>query len=194
MSISLKKGHKVDLTKSHPDLTKVTIGLGWDPVKSGFFSSNIDCDASAVLLDETGKLTKNANLVYFGNKKSPCGSVVHSGDNLTGTGDGDDEQIHMDLKNVPNDVHRIAFIVNIYKCEERKQHFGNVKNAYIRAFDPGKMIGNELIRYDLTNDYSNMTAIVLGEIYRHNGEWKFSATGEGTVDTNIKQLVGRIYS
>lgn len=175
-------------------MNKISIGLGWDPLKSGFFSNNIDCDASAVLLNETGKLLENANLVYFGNKKSPCRSVVHSGDNLTGVGDGDDEQIHVDLASVPNDVHRIAFIVNIYKSEERKQHFGNVKNAYIRAFDPSKKLDNELIRYDLTNDYSNMTAIVLGELYRHNGEWKFSATGEGTVDTNIKQLVGRIYS
>ncbi|WP_054025141.1 TerD family protein [Bacillus sp. FJAT-28004] len=184
MAISLVKGQKVDLTKGNAGLSKVIVGLGWDPaaVKGGFFgmkkAANVDCDASALLLDANGKLSGEKNLVCFYNKQSGCNSVVHTGDNITGDGDGDDEQIIVQLDRVPADVHKILCVVNIYECESRKQDFGMIKSAFIRIVNPAN--NQELIRFNLTDDYSGKTALVVGELYRHNGEWKFNAIGEGT--------------
>lgn len=197
MAISLVKGQKVDLTKGNAGLTRITVGLGWDPAEiesKGFFGkkkskANIDCDASALLLDGSGKLTKEKNLICFHNLKSPCGSVVHTGDNLTGEGDGDDEQINIDLQNVPADVERVLMAVNIYDCENRKQDFGMIKSAYIRVLNPAN--NTELIRFSLTDSYAGMTALVVGEIYRHNGEWKFNAIGEGAHAAHINILARR---
>lgn len=184
MAISLVKGQKVDLTKGNAGLSKVIVGLGWDPLqaKSGFFgmkkAANVDCDASALLLDANGKLSGEKSLVCFYNKQSGCNTVVHSGDNITGEGDGDDEQIIVELNRVPAEVQKILCVVNIYECEARKQDFGMIKSAYIRIVNPSN--NQELIRFNLSDDYSGKTALVVGELYRHNGEWKFNAIGEGT--------------
>ena len=200
MSINLQKGQKVDLTKGNAGLAKIMVGLGWDPVKKaggGFLGGllgggggqNIDCDASVIMLDANGKLSKKQNLVYFGNLNSPCGSVKHMGDNLTGAGDGDDEQIIIDIKKVPQDIHKLVFVVNIYDCVKRKQDFGQIQNAFIRVVDSST--NKELIKFNLTDNYAGRTALVVGEVYRHNNEWKFAAVGEGTTDTSLSELVKR---
>ncbi|MFF0828082.1 TerD family protein [Brevibacillus porteri] len=197
--VSLQKGQKIDLTKGNAGLTKLLVGLGWDPVKKsggllgGIFgggsNANIDCDASVIMLDQNGKITKEKNLVYFGNKKSPCGSVSHSGDNLTGDGEGDDEQLNVDLSRVPNDVHKLVFVVNIYDCVSRRQDFGMIGNAYIRVVNASN--NQNLCKFNLTDNYSGKSSLIVGELYRYDGEWKFSAIGEGTTDTAISQLVRR---
>ncbi|AGL00490.1 TerD family protein [Desulfoscipio gibsoniae] len=202
--INLQKGQKIDLTKTNPGLTKIMVGLGWDPADNhggggkgllgslfggGAKTSNIDCDASVFMLDAKGKLAKNKNLVYFGNKTSPCGSVRHSGDNLTGEGDGDDEQIMVDLSRVPADVHRLVFVVNIYDCEKRKQHFGMIRNAFIRVVNTSN--NQELCKYNLSEGYENKTTLITGEVYRHQGEWKFAALGESTTDPGLQSLSRR---
>lgn len=197
MSINLVKGQKIDLTKGNAGLTKVTVGLGWDPAvieKKGFFGTkkeavNIDCDASAILLDENGRLTQEKNVVFFANLKSPDGSVHHSGDNLTGDGDGDDEQISVELNKVPANVHRIVFVVNIYDCVNRKQDFGMVQSAFIRVVNSSN--NQELIKFNLTENYSGKTSLIVGEMYKHSGEWKFNAIGEGSNDATVGQLVRR---
>jgi tellurium resistance protein TerD len=197
LTISLVKGQKVDLTKGTAGLSKVVVGLGWDPAvveKKGFFGSKktaveIDCDASVILLDENGKLTKEKNVVFFANLQSPDGSVVHSGDNRTGEGDGDDEQISVNLGQVPADVSKIVFVVNIYDCVNRKQDFGLIQSAYIRLVNDFNK--QELIKFNLSDDYSGKTSLIVGEIYRHSGEWKFNAIGEGITDTTVGQLVKR---
>jgi len=193
MTISLVKGQKVDLTKGNAGLSKITVGLGWDPVKKkGFFGSrtvDIDCDASALLLDENGKL-RDKHLVCFYNLKSIDGSVVHSGDNRTGEGDGDDEQITVDLTRVPSHVHKILFVVNIYDCVNRKQDFGLVSSAYIRVLNQANE--QELIRFNLTDSYAGKTALIVGEIYRHGGDWKFNAIGEGSFAAHV-DLLARNY-
>jgi len=191
MSISLVKGQKIDLTKGRAGLTKVTVGLGWDPVKSrGFFGmkkqANIDCDASVLMLSEQGKLTDDHHVICFYNKQSPCQSIIHSGDNITGEGDGDDEQIFIDLAKVPANVNKILAVVNIYDCVNRKQDFGMIQSAYIRIVDGTS--GSELIRFNLTEGYAGKTALICGELYRHDGEWKFAAIGEGTHAVHINQL------
>lgn len=193
MSISLQKGQKVSLSKENAGLSEVIIGLGWDEaeqVRDGLFSiirqkQSIDCDASAFLL-KNGKLTEDDDVIYFGNLKHNSGTVKHMGDNLTGEGDGDDEQIVVDLSKVPSEYDKIVIVVNIYKCVERKQHFGMIKNAFIRLVDARN--NNEICKYNLTEDYSDMTAMIFGEVYRHNGEWKFNAIGEGTTDRGIEDL------
>lgn len=199
--ISLQKGQKIDLTKGNPGLSKVLVGLGWDPVKKsggllgGLFGggqANIDCDASVIMLNEHGNFTKETNLVYFGNKRSACGSVLHSGDNLTGEGDGDDEQISVELSRVPSDVHKLVFVVNIYDCVKRRQDFGMIANAYIRIMNGVQ--GQELCKYNLTENYAGKTSLIVGEIYRHAGDWKFAAIGEATTDSSISQIVGRYTS
>ncbi len=176
MAISLKKGQKVDLTKGKPGLTKVIVGLGWDINKydGGF---DFDLDSAAFLLGETGKVNSEADFIFYNNLKDVAGSVVHQGDNLTGLGDGDDEQVRIDLSKVPANVHKIDFTVTIHDAEERAQNFGQVSNSYIRVFN--EETGEELIRYDLGEDFSIETAIVVGELYRHGEEWKFSAIGSG---------------
>lgn len=193
-SINLVKGQKIDLTKGNAGLTKVIVGLGWDPVQTkGFFgmkkAANIDCDASALLLNEFDKLAKDNQLVCFHNKTSPCGSVIHSGDNLTGDGDGDDEQIYVDLAKVPSEVHKVLVVVNIYDCENRKQDFGMIQSAYIRIMNGTS--GAELIKFNLSDNYSGQTALVCGELYRHGSEWKFAAIGEGTHAPHINLLANR---
>lgn len=193
MSVSLTKGQKVDLTKGNAQLDVLNVGLGWDPVKSGgLFSRSqaMDIDASAILLDQHGKLVTRSNLVYFGNLQSGCRSVVHSGDNLTGAGSGDDEVIAVHLSKVPQDVHRIVFVVNIFDCTNRRQDFGQVRNAYIRVVDKSKR--SEVLRFNLTDDYSGKTSLVVGEVYRYNGEWKFSAVGRGSQDRTLQELVSSI--
>ncbi|MCI9006384.1 MAG: TerD family protein [Lachnospiraceae bacterium] len=194
MSVSLQKGQKVSLSKDNAGLSKVMIGLGWDEVqqkKKGFFSAkpqDIDCDASAFLLID-GKLRDKKDIVYFGNLRHPSGTVQHMGDNLTGAGEGDDEQILVDLAQVPSEYDRIVVVVNIYQAVQRKQHFGLIQNAFIRLVDGRN--NTEMCRYNLTDDYSGMTAMIFGEVYRHNGEWKFNAIGQGTTDPGIGELANR---
>ena len=176
MPISLKKGQKVDLTKTNPGLTKICIGLGWD-VNKYDGGSAFDLDTAAFLLGENGKVREQGDFVFYSNLSHASGAVVHQGDNLTGEGEGDDEQIIVDLSKVPVDVTRIAFTATIYDAEERKQNFGQVSNAYIRVVDTAN--NNELIRYDLVEDFSIETAVVVGELYRNGSEWKFNAVGSG---------------
>ena len=176
MAVSLKKGQKVDLTKGNPNLTKVLIGLGWD-VNRYDGGKDFDLDAAAFLLGGTGKVRDDNDFVFYNHLKHESGSVEHMGDNLTGEGEGDDEQIKVDLSKVPMDVQKIDFTVTIYEATERHQSFGQVENAYIRVVDDAT--GKELIRYDLGEDFSIETAVVVGELYRHGGEWKFNAIGAG---------------
>ena len=193
MSISLQKGQKVSLSKENAGLSQVLVGLGWDEAqpKGGFFAPKpkpIDCDASALLL-RNGKLRDKADLIYFGNLSHMSGTVQHMGDNLTGAGEGDDEQILVDLARMPEEYDRIVIVVNIYQALKRKQHFGMIQNAFIRLVDAKN--NREMCKYNLTENYSGMTAMIFGEIYRHNGEWKFNAIGQGTTDPGLGELVGR---
>ena len=198
MSISLKKGQKVSLTKESAGLSNVLVGLGWDAAESekkGFFASllgsgsaDIDCDATAILL-KGGKFCDKSDVVYFGNLQHKSGTVRHMGDNLTGDGDGDDEQIVIDLSKVPSEYDRIVIVVNIYQAVKRKQHFGMIQNAFIRLVDARN--NKEMCKYNLTENYSGMTAMIFGEIYRYNGEWKFNAVGNGTTDPGLGELCQR---
>lgn len=193
MSISLQKGQKVSLSKESAGLSNVLVGLGWDEVKrsGGFFRPKpqpIDCDASAIMLRD-GKFRDKADLIYFGNLTHRSGTVRHMGDNLTGAGDGDDEQILIDLSKVPAEYDRIVIVVNIYQAVQRKQQFGLIENAFIRLVD-GKT-NREMCKYNLSEDYTGKTAMIFGEIYRYNGEWKFNAIGQGTTDPGIGELVQR---
>lgn len=194
MSVSLQKGQKVSLSKEHAGLSKMMVGLGWDEAqkaKGGFFAPKpkpIDCDASALLL-KNGKLCDKSDIIYFGNLGHKTGAIQHMGDNLTGAGEGDDEQIFVDLGRIPAEYDRIVVVVNIYQALQRKQHFGMIQNAFIRLVDQRN--NNEMCRYNLTDDYSGMTAMIFGEIYRHNGEWKFSAVGQGTTDPGLGELANR---
>lgn len=173
--VNLVKGQKVDLTKGNEGLKQIIVGLGWDVNK--YDGDGFDLDASAFLLGSNGKVRNSGDFVYFNNLRHSSGSVEHMGDNLTGEGNGDDEQIIVDLTKIPADVEKIAFTVTIYMAEERLQNFGMVSNSYIRMTN--KETGEEMIRYDLGEDYSTETTMVLGELYRHNGEWKFNAIGAG---------------
>lgn len=203
MVVNLQKGQRVDLTKGNAGLNKIIVGLGWDPVEQksgggGFLGSlfgggggskaNIDCDASVLML-QNDKLARQEDVVYFGRKTSACSSVVHSGDNLTGDGAGDDEVITVDLNAVPAQYNKLVFVVNIYEAQSRQQHFGMIRNAYIRVVDPST--NNEIIRYNLSDDYQNQTALITGEIYRHNNEWKFGALGTGTQDKKLGEVCAR---
>ncbi|MCI8281313.1 MAG: TerD family protein [Lachnospiraceae bacterium] len=194
MSISLQKGQKVSLSKDNAGLSKVIIGLGWDEAKrskGGFFAPKpqpIDCDASAILL-QNGHLMAKEDVVYFGNLRHATGTVQHMGDNLTGAGDGDDEQIVVDLASIPAVYDKIVLVVNIYQAVERRQHFGMIQNAFIRLVDARN--NKEMCKYNLTENYSGMTAMVFGEVYRYSGEWKFNAIGQGTNDPGIGQLANR---
>lgn len=197
MSINLRKGEKIDLTKDR-NLKNILVGLGWDCLndRNSFWDiitgKNFDCDASVFMLDEDRNLKNSKDLIYFGNLKSKCGSVSHKGDNLTGEGDGDDEQILIDLLKIPNHIYELFFVVNIFNAKKRNQHFGMVNNAFIRVYDTDS--NKELLRYDLSDDYSNKTAIVVAKIYRHNDNWKFTAIGQGTEDNNLEQLKQRLIS
>lgn len=197
MSINLSKGDKLDLKKSNPGLSNILVGLGWDPVQQsggGFFKSlfgggqaDIDCDASVFMLNQEGKLSGIKDLIYFGNLKSACKSVLHTGDNLTGEGTGDDEQILVNLDKVPSNIHKLLFVVNIYNCVDRKQHFGMIENAYIRVEDQGNK--KEIAKYNLSDNYSEKTTLIVGAIYRKDGSWQFKAIGEGTKDAGLKEVM-----
>ncbi len=194
MSVNLQKGQKVDLTKGNAGLKTLIVGLGWDeaPRKFSLFAKqeDIDCDASAMLINaNTKKLMGAVDVVYFGNLTHRSGAVRHCGDNLTGAGDGDDEQIIVELNKVPQDFDRIVFVVNIYQANQRKQHFGMIKNAFIRVVDADT--GKELCKYNLSENYDGMTAMIFGEVYRYNGEWKFGAIGEPTHDNSISEMAAR---
>lgn len=176
MAISLKKGQKIDLTKGNPGLSKILVGLGWD-VNKYDGGADFDLDASVFLIDSNGKATSDNDFVFYNNPKHPSGSVEYMGDNKTGAGDGDDEQINVDLSLIPANIDRIAFTVTIYDYENRKQNFGQISNAFIRIVDVTN--NTELMRYDLSEDFSIETALVIAELYRNNGEWKFQAIGSG---------------
>jgi tellurium resistance protein TerD len=175
VGVSLSKGGNVSLTKEAPNLTAVVVGLGWDARTTT--GSDFDLDASALLTNEQGKVLSDQHFVFFNNLRSPDGSVEHTGDNLTGEGEGDDEVINVNLAGVPADVAKIVFPVSIYEAESRQQSFGQVRNAYIRVLNAADQ--RELARYDLTEDASTETAMVFGELYRHGAEWKFRAIGQG---------------
>lgn len=176
MAISLFKGQKVDLTKTNPGLTRILAGLGWDANKYDG-QSPFDLDAAAFVLGSNGKVISDSDFVFYNNMTHPSGAIQHLGDNRTGLGDGDDEQIRVDLTKIPAKVDKIAFTVTIHDAEERRQNFGQVSNAFIHIYD--EVSGQELIRYDLGEDFSVETALIVGELYRHGGEWKFSAIGSG---------------
>ena len=176
MAVSLLKGQKVDLTKGNPGLSKIMVGLGWDTNKydGGF---DFDLDAAAFLLNAGGKVNADSDFIFYNNKLHESGAVEHMGDNLTGEGEGDDEVINVDLSKIPANVDKIDFTVTIHEAEQRCQNFGQVSNAYIRVVNDAN--GTELIRFDLGEDFSVETAIVVGELYRNGGEWKFNAIGAG---------------
>ncbi|MFP8882719.1 MULTISPECIES: TerD family protein [Streptomyces] len=175
MGVSLSKGGNVSLTKEAPNLTAVIVGLGWDARTTT--GTDFDLDASALLTNAEGKVVSDQHFVFFNNLTSPDGSVEHTGDNLTGEGEGDDEVIKVNLAGVPAEVTKIVFPVSIYEAETRQQSFGQVRNAYIRVVNQAD--NKELARYDLSEDASTETAMVFGELYRHGAEWKFRAIGQG---------------
>ena len=188
MPINLTKGQKVDLTKGNPSLTKIVVGLGWD-VNVYDSGAAFDLDAAAFMTNSAGKCPTEKEFVFYGNLEHVSGSVKHMGDNLTGEGDGDDEQIVIDLNNVPQKYDKIVLAVNIYRAYERKQHFGMIKNAFIRLVDT--RTNSEMCIYNLTENYSGKTAMLFGEVYRYNGEWKFNAIGQGTGDGSIGDFAQR---
>ncbi len=176
MPVSLQKGQKVSLTKDNPGLRNVVVGLGWDV--NGFDTGgDFDLDAAAFLLTDEGRISDQKDFIYFGNLIHPSGGVQHLGDNLTGVGDGDDEQIKIDLSKIPGNITKIAFSVTIYEAENRHQNFGQVNNAFVRIYN--EATGEEILRYDLGEDFSIETAAVFGELYKNGEEWKFNAIGSG---------------
>lgn len=201
MSVNLQKGQKVDLTKGNTGLRKVMVGLGWDEAPVGLGKSllgnlfggnqkqDIDCDAMAFLLDKDGKIASKADVVFFNNLRHASGCVIHQGDNLTGAGDGDDEQIMINLSQLPPQYERVAILVSIYQATERNQHFGMIRNAFIRLVDADT--NKELCIYNLSENYDGMSAMVFGEVYRYNGEWKFNAIGQPLKEWSMVQLTER---
>lgn len=175
MAISLSKGGNVSLSKTAPGLTNILIGLGWDARSTD--GAGFDLDASAFLLNPDGKVRSDADFIFFNQKESADGSVKHLGDNTTGAGDGDDEVIKVNLAGVPADVDKISVAVTIHEAEARKQNFGMVSQAFVRVVNEAD--GTEIVRYDLSEDFSIETALVFGEVYRHSGDWKFRAVGQG---------------
>ena len=197
MAVNLQKGQKVSLKKTNGGtLSNLMVGLGWDAAKpeGGFFkrlfgnTESIDCDAS-VFVCQGGKFVDKDDLVYFGNLKHRSGAIQHMGDNLTGEGEGDDEQIFVNLDDMPGRYDKLIFVVNIYQAVERKQHFGMIKNAYIRIVDADTR--EELCRFNLSEDYTDMLSMIAGEVYRYKNEWKFNAIGTGTKDTGLNDLAKR---
>ncbi|MGK5063630.1 TerD family protein [Janthinobacterium sp. LB3P112] len=175
MAISLQKGGNVNLSKEAPNLKKIIVGLGWDPRSTD--GATFDLDGSAFLLKSDGKVRGDSDFIFYNNLKSTDGSVVHTGDNTTGEGDGDDERIEIDLTRVPADIDRISVTVTIHDADARRQNFGMVSKAFIRCLNAEGE--KEIARYDLSEDSSTETAMIFGEIYRYNGEWKFKAIGQG---------------
>ncbi|KAF0864113.1 TerD family protein [Pseudomonas sp. LD120] len=175
MALTLQKGGNLSLSKTDPSLTKLIVGLGWDPRATD--GTEFDLDASAFLLNATGKVRGEQDFIFYNQLKSVDGSVEHTGDNRTGAGDGDDEVIKVDLSRVPGDIDKISFTVTIHDAELRKQNFGQVGGAFIRIVN--EVTGTEVVRYDLAEDASTETAMIFAELYRNNGEWKFRAIGQG---------------
>ncbi|SLM29416.1 tellurium resistance protein [Desulfamplus magnetovallimortis] len=178
MAVSLSKGGRVSLSKEAPGLSKIHIGLGWDQRATD--GSDFDLDASVFLLDEAGKVRSDSDFVYYNNLKAVNGAIEHMGDNLTGEGEGDDEVIKINLKQLETEdpgLVKISFVVTIHEAETRKQNFGQVNNAFIRILNQDD--NKEIVRYDLTEDYSMETAMIFGEIYFKGGEWRFTAVGQG---------------
>jgi len=175
MSVSLSKGGNVSLSKEAPGLTAILVGLGWDARTTS--GADFDLDASALMLNSSGKIVSDQHFIFFNNLTSPEGSVEHTGDNLTGEGEGDDEAIKVNLATVPAEVDKIVFPVSIYEAESRGQSFGQVRNAFIRIVNQAG--GAEIARYDLSEDAATETAMVFGELYRNGAEWKFRAVGQG---------------
>ncbi|HBZ4240123.1 TerD family protein [Klebsiella sp. CN_Kp104] len=175
MSVSLSKGGNVSLSKSDPSMKNVLVGLGWDVRTTD--GQDFDLDASAFLLSETGKVRSDSDFIFYNNLKSADGSVTHTGDNRTGEGDGDDESLIIKLDMIPANVAKIVFVVTIHDAQMRRQSFGQVSGAFIRLVNNDSQL--EVARYDLTEDASSETAMLFGELYRHNGEWKFRAVGQG---------------
>lgn len=178
MGISLTKGGNISLTKEAPGLSNIVVGLGWDPRTTA--GEKFDLDSSAILVNAVGTAVSPKHFIFFNNLTSPDGSVTHTGDNLTGQGEGDDEQIKVDLAAVPAEVERIVFPVAIYEAATRGQNFGQVRNAFIRIVNAAD--NSEIARYDLTEDAAVESAMVFGEVYRHSGDWKFRAVGAGFAD------------
>lgn len=175
MPISLSKGGNISLSKADPGLSRVLIGLGWDPRTTN--GSEFDLDASAFLLTSAGKVRSDADFIFYNQLRSPDGAVEHTGDNRSGVGEGDDEALKVNLVTLSQDVDKVAITVTIHDAEARRQSFGQVGNAFIRVVNDDT--GVEVVRYDLSEDYSTETAMIFGELYRHNGEWKFRAVGQG---------------
>jgi tellurium resistance protein TerD len=175
VGVSLSKGGNVSLTKAAPNLTAVTVGLGWDVRTTT--GADFDLDASAIICNASGKVISDQHFVFFNNLRSPDGAVEHQGDNLTGSGEGDDEQVKVNLVGLPGEADKVVFTVSIYDAETRNQSFGQVQNAFIRVVNSAD--NNELARFDLTEDASTETAMVFGELYRNQAEWKFRAIGQG---------------
>ncbi|KAA0943156.1 MULTISPECIES: TerD family protein [unclassified Pseudomonas] len=175
MALTLQKGGNLSLSKTDPTLTKILIGLGWDPRATD--GTEFDLDASAFLLGANGKVRSDADFIFYNQLKSADGSIEHAGDNRTGAGDGDDEVLKIDLSRVPADIDKIAFTVTIHDADARKQNFGQVGGSFIRVVN--EISGAEIVRYDLAEDASTETAMIFAELYRNNGEWKFRAVGSG---------------
>lgn len=188
MSVNLQKGQKVSLTKEAPQAHRILVGLGWDVKKKGLFGggSDFDLDASCFALRD-GRLTSKKDICYFGNRDVMKKAIHHHGDNLTGAGDGDDEQITVDLDKLDSDVDKVVFVVNIYMAKMRRQSFGDVKNAFIRLVDENT--GAELFRYNLSDgSVDKVAGLIFAELYKHNDEWKFNAIGEGTKEASVEKL------
>ena len=175
MTISLEKGGRVNLTKEAPGLQKMQIGLGWDVrVTDG---TDFDLDASLFMLNADGKASSDKSFIFYNNKKSQCGSIEHLGDNLTGEGEGDDEAININLETIPAEIVKLVIVVSIHEADARKQNFGQIENAFIRILNASS--NEEVVRYDLTEDYSTETSLIFAEVYNKDGEWRFAAKGEG---------------
>lgn len=191
MSINLQKGQRISLKKEAPSLTRLMCGLGWDVAQKsrGWFSSSpdLDLDAFVICLDENQKLSNKANIVYFGNLRHSSGAITHLGDNLTGAGEGDDEQIIVDLPAVPTTINKLLFLVNIYDSQKRKQELSQVENAFVRLVDLSN--NKEIARYQLSgSQYQNKNGLILAEVYRYNSEWKMAAIGDAFVATSIGDI------
>ena len=196
MAINLKKGQRISLTKDNPGLKQIMCGLGWDvaPKSGGFFGGNkqFDLDSSVICLNADKKLADLKDLIYFGNLRHSSSAIAHQGDNLTGAGEGDDEVINIDLPLIPPNISHLVFTINIYKCDQRKQDFSMVENAFVRLVN--RADNKELARYNLSgSEYKGMTGMVLAEVYRHNDEWKMAALGNGFKVSTLADIA-KIYT
>lgn len=189
MSISLSKGQKISLEKEAPGLKKIILGLGWD-VKQGDSGFDFDLDASCFMLGENGKIVTDNHFIFYNNLKSPDGAVEHTGDNRTGDGEGDDEQIIVDFTKISKDVKKLVFVVTIHEADKRRQNFGQVTNSFIRIVNEED--NREIAKYDLGEDYSTETAMIMAEVYLHNGEWRMSAVGAG-YNQGLAAILKRYY-